>query len=130
VVGYKSRGQSVGISTKHRKTWSDSLAPIMQDPVFSWKNPIGITDIEFLNTTRLGSEYADNVIVGDINNGNLYYFKVNSSRTGIAVPDSLGLDNEGQMYLSYSDCYLSSFWSFSSSLSSPELPSLSSLSLQ
>jgi hypothetical protein len=102
----------------------------MQDPVFSWKNPIGITDIEFLNTTRLGSEYADNVIVGDINNGNLYYFKVNSSRTGIAVPDSLGLDNEGQMYLPYSDCYLSSFWSFSSSLSSPELPSLSSLSLQ
>jgi aldose sugar dehydrogenase len=56
------------------------------DPVFSWKIQIGVTDIEFLNTTRLGAELANNILVGDINYGNLYYFKVNSSRTGIELP--------------------------------------------
>jgi glucose/arabinose dehydrogenase len=53
------------------------------DPVFSWHIPIGITDIEFLNSSSLGKKYSNNVFVGDINNGNLYFFKVNSSRSGM-----------------------------------------------
>jgi aldose sugar dehydrogenase len=53
------------------------------DPVFSWKEQIGVTDIEFFNSSRLGIEYANNIFVGDINNGNLYYFKINENRTGI-----------------------------------------------
>jgi glucose/arabinose dehydrogenase len=53
------------------------------DPVFSWKFPIGITDIEFLNSSSLGKKYRNNIFVGDINNGNIYYFEINSSRTGI-----------------------------------------------
>jgi glucose/arabinose dehydrogenase len=65
------------------------------DPVFSWKIQIGVTDIEFLNITRLGAELANNILVGDINYGNLYYFKVNSSRTGIELPSELGSNNKG-----------------------------------
>ncbi len=42
------------------------------DPVFSWKNSIGVTDIEFFNSAQLGKEYSNNLFVGDINNGNLY----------------------------------------------------------
>ena len=57
------------------------------DPIFSWKNPIGITDLEFLNSTALGLEYAYNLFVGDINNGNLYYFELNDNRTGIKLDD-------------------------------------------
>lgn len=53
------------------------------DPVFSWHIPIGITDIEFLNSSSLGKKYKNNVFVGDINNGNLYFFKVNASRSGM-----------------------------------------------
>jgi glucose/arabinose dehydrogenase len=53
------------------------------DPVFSWEEPVGVTDLEFLNSTELGPEYAYNLFVGDINNGNLYYFKLNDNRTGI-----------------------------------------------
>ena len=53
------------------------------DPVFSWLESIGITDIEFLDSIKLGSKYANNIFVGDINNGNLYFFTVNESRTGI-----------------------------------------------
>ena len=53
------------------------------DPVFSWRIPIGVTDIEFFNSSALGKKYSNNVFVGDINNGNLYFFKVNASRSGM-----------------------------------------------
>jgi glucose/arabinose dehydrogenase len=53
------------------------------DPVFSWEESVGLTDLEFLNSTALGLEYAYNLFVGDINNGNLYYFELNDNRTGI-----------------------------------------------
>jgi len=53
------------------------------DPVFSWHIPIGITDIEFFNSSMLGKKYSNNVFVGDINNGDLYFFKVNASRSGM-----------------------------------------------
>jgi aldose sugar dehydrogenase len=56
------------------------------DPVFSWLPSIGITDIEFLNSAKLGNKYVNNIFVGDIGdltNGYLYYFEVNEDRTGI-----------------------------------------------
>jgi glucose/arabinose dehydrogenase len=55
------------------------------DPVFSWRYAIGVTDIEFFNSSKLGSEYRNNIFVGDINNGNLYYFHVNDNRTGLKL---------------------------------------------
>ena len=57
------------------------------DPVFSWHIPIGITDIEFFNSSKLGDRYRDNIFVGDINNGNLYFFTVNGTRTGLWFED-------------------------------------------
>jgi len=53
------------------------------DPVFSWYHSIGVTDIEFLKSSKLGEKYKNNIFVGDINNGNLYYFEVNNNRTGL-----------------------------------------------
>lgn len=53
------------------------------DPEFSWKTPIGVTDIEFLKSPNLGKDLLDGIFVGDINNGNLYFFALNSSRSGI-----------------------------------------------
>ena len=34
---------------------------------------------------ELGTKYRNNIFVGDINYGNLYYFEVNDSRTGIEI---------------------------------------------
>jgi hypothetical protein len=54
-------------------------------PVFRWVPSIGITDIEFLNSSKLGEKYANNIFVGDIGtetNGYLC-FQVNDDRTGI-----------------------------------------------
>jgi glucose/arabinose dehydrogenase len=52
------------------------------DPKFSWLNTVGPTAIVFLDSANLGSEYEDDVFVGDINNGNLYRFKPNGTRNG------------------------------------------------
>jgi glucose/arabinose dehydrogenase len=64
-----------------------------QDPIFSWYAPVGVTDIEFLNSTKLGDKYDDNLFVGDINNGNLYFFEVNGDRTGLMFHDPRLLDH-------------------------------------
>jgi len=42
------------------------------DPEFSWYMPIGVTDIEFFNSDKLGHKYENNIFVGDINNGNIF----------------------------------------------------------
>ncbi|MDQ3969614.1 MAG: PQQ-dependent sugar dehydrogenase [Thermoproteota archaeon] len=63
-----------------------------QDPVFSWYAPVGVTDIEFFNSTKLGDKYGDNIFVGDINYGNLYFFEVNGDRTGVKFQDPRLLD--------------------------------------
>jgi aldose sugar dehydrogenase len=63
------------------------------DPILSFKEPIGITDIEFLNSSKLGAKYANNVFVGDIRNGNLYFLEMNSMRNGFKL-NSPGLDDK------------------------------------
>jgi glucose/arabinose dehydrogenase len=62
------------------------------DPALSFKDPIGITDIEFLASDKLGDKYTNNVFVGDIKNGNLYFFQMNEGRNGFNLA-SPGLDD-------------------------------------
>ncbi|WP_415283143.1 PQQ-dependent sugar dehydrogenase [Candidatus Nitrososphaera sp. FF02] len=56
-----------------------------RDPVFSWEFPIGVTDIEFLTSDRLGAQYENGIFIGDINGGALYFFELNESRDGLAL---------------------------------------------
>ncbi|MDP9287765.1 MAG: PQQ-dependent sugar dehydrogenase [Thermoproteota archaeon] len=58
------------------------------DPVFSWLKPVAVTAIEFLKSTKLGPSYQNNMFVGDYKNGNLYFFKLNTDRTGIQLENS------------------------------------------
>jgi glucose/arabinose dehydrogenase len=70
------------------------------DPAFSWQLPVGVTDIEFFDSARLGEQYENNVFVGDVNYGNLYFFKVNSSnRAGLQLeqPELEDLVADGQI---------------------------------
>ena len=53
------------------------------DPAFSFSPSLGITAIEFYNSSKFGMEYRNNIFVGDITRGNLYFFKLNSTRTGL-----------------------------------------------
>ena len=75
------------------------------DPLFSWAEPPAVTDIEFLDSSNLGDRYANNIFVGDINNGNLYFFGVNENRNGIQLDaaqqesglSDLVVDNEEEL---------------------------------
>jgi aldose sugar dehydrogenase len=63
------------------------------DPEFSWYMPIGVTDIEFLNSDKLGDKYENNIFVGDINNGKIYFFELDENRTGFKI--SYGHNSDG-----------------------------------
>ena len=58
-----------------------------KDPILSFRNSIGITDIEFLNSDKLGIEYANNAFVGDFSYGNLYRFELNEERADFKFSD-------------------------------------------
>jgi aldose sugar dehydrogenase len=57
------------------------------DPEFSWYMPIGVTDLEFFNSDKLGDKYDNNIFVGDINNGKIYFFELDENRTGVKISD-------------------------------------------
>lgn len=63
-----------------------------KDPILSFIDSFGITDIEFLNSDKLGAEYSNNAFVGDLGYGNLYRFELNDDRTDFNL-DSPGLDD-------------------------------------
>ena len=63
-----------------------------KDPILSFLESFGITDIEFLNSDKLGAEYSNNAFVGDLGYGNLYRFELNDDRTDFNL-DSPGLDD-------------------------------------
>ena len=109
--GFNSGWQQVMGPISNSKVTEDDLVNFPNskyaDPVFSWFPSLGITDIEFLNSSKLGEKYANNIFVGDIGDltdGYLYYFEVNEDRTGIKFDSSsqIGLtdlvaDNEEEM---------------------------------
>jgi glucose/arabinose dehydrogenase len=57
------------------------------DPKFSWFSTVGPTGIIFMNGASLGVDYQNNAFVGDINNGNLYRFRLNPTRDGFVFTD-------------------------------------------
>lgn len=63
-----------------------------KDPILSFVDSFGITDIEFLNSDKLGAQYSNNAFVGDLGYGNLYRFELNQERTDFNL-DAPGLDD-------------------------------------
>ncbi|HXW11963.1 MAG TPA: PQQ-dependent sugar dehydrogenase [Nitrososphaeraceae archaeon] len=57
------------------------------EPELSWYQPSpGLTSLIFLNSTKLGSKYANEMLVSDFHNGNIYNFKLNNNRTSFILP--------------------------------------------
>jgi glucose/arabinose dehydrogenase len=54
-----------------------------EDPLLSWRSPPALTALEFLNSSKLGESYTNNLFVGDYNGGTLYYFIINEQRNDI-----------------------------------------------
>ena len=68
-----------------------SLNDLVRFPGSHYSNPVSVsllllvspTGIPIFNSTRIvGNKYANNIFVGDINHGNLYFFTLNKTRTG------------------------------------------------
>jgi len=84
------------VSPKFNSGWETIMGPATQiqidslpgfedftysDPEFSWEDPVAVTAIEFVDSASLAN-YNDQVFVADCNNGNLYNFQLNPTRTG------------------------------------------------
>ncbi len=70
------------------------------DPKFSWQSTVAPTGIVFLNSTAFGAQYENDVFVGDVNNGNLYRFRLNGARDGFVLTGGLAdkvADNAGEL---------------------------------
>ncbi|MGB8034404.1 MAG: PQQ-dependent sugar dehydrogenase [Nitrososphaeraceae archaeon] len=60
-----------------------------RSPEFIWYQPTGPTAIKFLNSTKLGKQYQNDIFVADFHQGNIYHFKLNQDRTGLVLNGSL-----------------------------------------
>jgi len=52
-------------------------------PEFIWKKSVGPSAIKFLTSKLYGSEYENDLFVGDVNLGNLYHFELSGDRTSL-----------------------------------------------
>jgi glucose/arabinose dehydrogenase len=59
------------------------------DPEFEWRDPVGPTAIKFLNSDKLGTQYKNDIFVGDVVNGNIYHYDLNEDRTQLLLDDVL-----------------------------------------
>jgi aldose sugar dehydrogenase len=59
------------------------------NPEFIWYNPVAPTGLAFLDSDEFGTDYENDMFVGDYRNGNLYHFELNENRTGLSLSDSL-----------------------------------------
>ncbi|HET6589824.1 MAG TPA: PQQ-dependent sugar dehydrogenase [Candidatus Nitrosocosmicus sp.] len=64
------------------------------DPLLSWEQSRGITDLEFFKSDYLGQKYANNIFVGDITRGNLFFLQVNENRNGLQFDNEPNIAND------------------------------------
>jgi glucose/arabinose dehydrogenase len=57
------------------------------EPELSWFQPSpGLTSLIFFNSSKLGLKYANDMLVADFHNGNIYNFKLYPNRTSLILP--------------------------------------------
>ena len=58
-------------------------------PEFTWDRSVAPTALEFLNTNKLGLEYENDILVGDIKSGNIYVFNLSENRKSLDLNEPL-----------------------------------------
>ena len=69
-------------------------------PEFTWINPSAPSAIKFLDTNKYGSEYKNDLLVGDANNGNIYDFNLDEQRQFFELSGKLSdkiANNNGEL---------------------------------
>ena len=72
------------------------------EPEFSWELPVGVTTIEFPNS-KIFKKYENFVFVADVNNGNIYKFELDDTRTKFVFESPHLQDNVLNIYRNSSD---------------------------
>ena len=75
------------------------------EPEFSWELPVGVTAIEFPNS-KIFKKYENFVFVADVNNGNIYKFKLDDTRTKLVFESPHLQDNVLNIYRNSPDYLL------------------------
>jgi len=60
-----------------------------RDPELVWQNTAGPTALLFMTSDKLGSEYLNDMFVGDVHNGRIYHFDLTEDRTHLVLPPEL-----------------------------------------
>ncbi|MBC8106747.1 MAG: PQQ-dependent sugar dehydrogenase [Anaerolineae bacterium] len=92
--GFNSGWQDImGPIARSGKTTADlvslGLRANYQDPKLSWDETVAPTDLEFFSSSRLGTQYRNDLFVGDVNTGSLYRFDLTSNRKSLQLPTAL-----------------------------------------
>ena len=59
------------------------------EPKIAWSKSTGLTSLIFLDSDKLGSQYRNDMFVGDVHNGRIYHFKLNNERNDLILPKVL-----------------------------------------
>ena len=54
-------------------------------PEFIFFNTVGVTAIKFFDSNKMGSQFENDLFVGDFKNGRIYHFDLNKNRTGLIL---------------------------------------------
>ena len=60
-----------------------------RDPELVWQNTAGPTALLFMTSDKLGSQYVNDMFVGDVHNGRIYHFDLTEDRTHLVLPPEL-----------------------------------------
>jgi glucose/arabinose dehydrogenase len=75
---------------------------IYHPPQFTWEHTIGPTALKFLNSSKLGKQYENDMFVADVIFGNIYHFKLNQKRDGLLLSGPLAdkiADNADETFI-------------------------------
>lgn len=75
-----------------------------RDPKLVWDRNVAPTAMVFLNSTKLGSQYLNDMFVGSVENGIIFNFKLNENRTELSLPNSTKgkiLSEEGEVVTTF-----------------------------
>ncbi len=60
-----------------------------RDPELVWQNTAGPTAVLFMSSDKLGSQYVNQLFVGDVHNGRIYHLGLTADRMHLALPGPL-----------------------------------------
>ena len=59
------------------------------EPKLVWDKTVAPTALTFLNSTKLGSQYVNDLFIGSVEDGRIFHFKLNDNRTELVFPNSV-----------------------------------------